>query len=439
MSGWSKDKELIYSFFFEDSTEFILAVTVYMPILLLLAVLTITQSKNYRTIAGFGFLYGVAFWTISYNFTPIARLAFSRVNGFSPTPNGLSDWWFIPDLVWCRNASGCSRYGETTVYGNGWKVFSPLANDRVALILGGLMAGYVCYSIGKFSHRMKIPAATLMVFLCPSMVFSLERGQSDIFLIGLIFIFLSFKRVNSAIRVLVAILLLAMKPFFVVVFLRDRPKFLRILFLTPLFLLAYLWSMNFSFAQIRQARDFTFSFPKSTIGIDQLPSLVIQLIGKKFHINETVWQGAASFNLALIIGLMLFTVTYLSTLKYSFLHLQALKLDSIGVWERNVILIFASLYLLIYLSGSEVTYKAWVAFPVLILSLRRFIEMKERAKPSLLIFMSFILFGGFAIDIWSLRSIGTFVLAIYCAQIVTYFYRDSQQKFTLTAEELGSN
>jgi len=424
LSTWSTHKGLL-SYFFEDNSEFILAVTVYLPILLLLATLTTSSKQGHLTIGALGFLFGVASWFISYNFTSSARTIFSQLNGFYPMSTGLGDWWSIPDIVGCRDNTGCARSGGTNGYGIGWRILSPLANDKIALILGGVMAGYVCYGIAKYAYQMNIQSASLMVFLSPSMIFSLERGQSDIFLVGLIFIFLSFKKVNAVTSALVTMALLAMKPFFVVAFLRDKPKALRILLLAPIFLLTYLFSMNFSFVDIQNARNSTLYWPKSQFGVDQLPSLFIQFFDKKYHVNEIYWQGATSFRLSLVVGLIVFALVYAASLKRSLRHLNVLNLDSLELPERNLILIFSSLYLLMYLSGSEVAYKTWVAFPILILSLRRFLELKKRAKPSVIVFMSLILFGGFAIHIWTLRSIGTFMLAIYCAHVVTYFYKDS--------------
>ena len=423
-STWSKDRALL-SYFFEDNSEFILALTVYIPIILLLSVLAVSGEKKYRIVSIFGFLYGTVFWFISYNFTSGARTIFSQLNGFYPMSKGLADWMNIPLLVRCRASTGCIYPGIPNGYGNGWRLLSPLASDGVAVILGGLMTGYVCYAVGRFSERLGVPIVGLMLFLSPSMVFSIERGQPDIFLVGLILIFLRIKKVRTAANVLIAMALLSMKPFFVTVFLRDRPKVSRILLFSPLFLFTYFFSMNFDFKDVQNVRVATIYWPKSQFGIDQLPSLAIQLFDKKYHVNEQYWQGGTSFGLALMIGLIFFVVVYLISTKSALLRLKELGLDSLGVYERNVILVFSSLYLLIYLSGSEVAYKTWVVFPVLIISLRRFLELKERAKPSFIIFMSLILFGGFAVDIWTLRSIGTFILAIYCAHIVSYFYKDT--------------
>jgi hypothetical protein len=427
-SSRSRDKGLL-SNFFENNTEFALAVTAYLPIILLIATLTTVDKVRFKTISVIGFLYGTAFWFMSYNFTANARAVFSQLSGFAAMPSGLADWWTIPDLIGCRNSSGCDRFGRPKIYGNGWKLFALLGNDRIALILGGLMAGYVCYCIGKFSHGMRVPAAALMVFLSPSMVFSLERGQSDIFLVGIIFIFLRIKRINktidSAINVLFTMLLVSIKPFFVVAYLKSRPSLARILLFTPLFMFTYLFSMSFRLADIRYGRIYTVYPPKYQIGIDQIPSMVIQMLNKKFQVNPEVWKGVESFKYSLIVGLIIFTCVYFSSIKYSMRHLKVLKLETLDISDRNIVLVFSSLYLLVYLSGSQVAYKAWVVFPVLFLSLGRFLELKEKAKPSVIIFMSLILFGGFAIDIWVLRAIGGFVLAIYCAHIISYFYRDS--------------
>jgi hypothetical protein len=429
-ASWSRHRELLTNFF-EDKTEFMLAVTAYIPVIVLIAMLTMASRKNFKIVSVLGFIYGAGFWFMSYNFTVGARAIFSQFSGFAAMPSGLADWWTIPDLVACKLPTDCDRLGRPPIYGHGWKLLVPLANDRVALILGGLMAGFVCYSIGKFSHGLKVPAAALMVFLSPSMIFSLERGQSDIFVVGLILIFLSIKKVNSVVQVLVTMFLVSLKPFYVVAYLRSKPKISRILLFAPLFLLTYLVSMNFKFAEIKYARVATVYPPKYQIGVDQIPSMAIQLFDKKFQVDPLVWKGAESFKYSLIAGLILFALVYFSSIKYSLRHLNVLSLDSLELSERNIVLVFSSLYLLVYLSGSQVAYKAWVVFPVLILSLSRFLQLKERANPAVIVFLSLILFGGFAIDIWALRAIGGFVLAVYCAQIVSYFYRESLPLFKI--------
>ena len=116
VSTWSQHRELL-SYFFEDNSEFILALTVYLPIIVLFSMLAINAEKKYRIVSVFGFLYGTAFWFISYNFTDSARTIFSQLNGFYPMPNGLADWWGIPLLVKCRAERGCIYPGLSNGYG----------------------------------------------------------------------------------------------------------------------------------------------------------------------------------------------------------------------------------------------------------------------------------------------------------------------------------
>jgi hypothetical protein len=423
-SKWTRQRELLTNFF-EDDTEFMLAIVVYIPLILLIGMLANSNLMNSKVISISGFIFGASFWLISYNFTTGGRAIFSQLNGFSAMPTGLADWWTIPDLVDCKIPTDCDRLGRPPIYGHGWKLLLPLANDRISLVLGAAMAGFVCYSIGKLAHNFGVPIVAIMFYLSPSLIFSLERGQSDIFVVGLIFIFLNYQKSGKTLNAIVAMFLVTLKPFFVVAFLKNRPSFSKIFILAPIFIMCYLFSIGFNLSNVKYARLATIYPPEYQIGIDQIPSLIIQIIDPKYQINPTIWKGIDSYKLSLIVGITLFMVISAIAIRKYAMRINFLKLSQLSKFQENNLLVFSALYLIVYLSGSQVAYKSWVVVPIIIFTLSRFLDLDQPAEPSKIIFLTLIMFGGFAIDIWILRSIGGFLVAVYCVMIVAYFYRDN--------------
>ncbi len=421
---WTRQRELL-SNFFEVDTEFMLAVIAYIPLILLIAILANSNSINSKVISITGFVYGASFWLISYNFTTGGRAIFSQLNGFAAMPTGLADWWTIPDLVGCKISTDCDRLGRPPIYGHGWKLLAPLANDRVSLILGAAMAGYVCYSVGKLAQSFNVPNVAIMFYISPSLIFSLERGQSDIFVVGLIFLFLNYQKSGKILNAVVAMFFVTLKPFFVVAFLKNRPPIRRVFYLTPLFIICYLLSINFNLSNVKYARLATIYPPKYQMGIDQIPSLFFQMSDPKYLINAINWKGVDSYKLSLIAGLLIFMVVSMISVRIYSKKINFLRLDQLSKFQENCLTVFAALYLIVYLSGSQVAYKSWVVIPVIIFTLSRFLNLEQHAEPNKIIFLTLIMFGGFAVDIWILRSIGGFLLGVYCAMLLAYFYREA--------------
>ena len=423
-STWTRQRELL-SNFFENDTKFMLAVIAYLPLILLIGMLTSSNLMNVKIISISGFIFGACFWLISYNFTSGGRAIFSQLNGFSAMPTGLADWWTIPDLVDCKIPTDCDRLGRPPIYGHGWKLLLPLANDKISLILGAIMAGFVCYSLGKLAHNFGVPIVAVMFYLSPSLIFSIERGQSDLFVIGLILIFLSYQRSTKALNAIVAMFLVTLKPFFVVAFLKNRPSFKWIFALTPIFMLCYLISIRFNLSNVKFARLATIYPPEYQIGIDQIPSLIVQMLDPRYQIDPTIWRGVDSYKLSMTVGIALFMVISVFTIRRYSTRINVLRLEQLTKFQENNLIVFSALYLIVYLSGSQVAYKSWVATPIIIFTLSRFIDLDQPAEPSKIIFLTLVMFGGFAIDIWILRSIGGFLLGVYCALILSYLYRES--------------
>lgn len=416
-ASWTRKREL-FSLFFFDQTFFYLAVIAVLPVIILVS---IRRNSDYRDQDGskvMSFLFGFVFWIVSYSQTGGSRTIFSQANGFAAMPSGLADWWTIPDLVRCPNNTDCDRLGRPPIYGHGWKLLVPLGNDRIALLFGALAAGFVCYSIASFFAKYDATFPSYVILLSPSFIFSLERGQSDLFAIAIIFVFMSLKNSNKVINFIFSLFMVSLKPFFAPVFFKQKTKFRNLILLAPIFLMTYFLSMSFNISNIVYARNATLYPPNYQIGIDQIPSIFVQLLKSEYMQNPLVWKGAESFKASMAIGLVAYFVLLCFTRKNYEKLMQQTFFEASRKIGNQTILVFSSIYLLIYLSGSQVYYKAWISFPILVILISE-LKMRENYRsPLYLLLVSFCFFGGIGVNIWPLRSIGTLILAIIAGHLV---------------------
>jgi hypothetical protein len=417
-SSWTRKRDL-FAVFFGDQTNFFLGVIAIIPVVLVAGFIKLDWHGNTDAkIPWIGFIYGFGVWTISYMQTAGSRAIFSQANGFASMPSGLADWWTIPDLVNCRDSTDCDRLGRPAIYGHGWKALFLLGNNRIALLAGALAAGYVCYSIIKYSNKMSITSSALIVLISPSMVFSLERGQSDIFAIALVMLIINSKFQNKTLIFLLSLFMTSLKPFFAPLYLKVKPKLLHIILLSPIYLFVYFLSMSFSFTNISIARNATLYPPNYQIGVDQLPSLFIQLTNSSYMIEPSIWKGAQSFKSSLIFGLVLYFVILAVSRKMFILHFQTHFQEAGKQLENQLVQIFSGIFLLIFLSGSQVYYKAWISFPILFVLLKKLLEEEDNFSPWLGVLTAISLLGTIGINIWPIRTIGTFFVALLAGHVL---------------------
>jgi hypothetical protein len=428
-SNWSSKKILLANFF-GDSTVFTLALVAFIPCIFGILFLSRTWAFGGSIYyPRFCALYGVFFWFLSYGQTAGSRAIFSQANGFAAMPSGLADWWTIPNLIRCKNASGCDPLGRLQIYGHGWKLLFFLGNDRVALALGAMSAGYVCFSLAKFSQNIGLPTSSLLVLLSPSLYFIFDRGNSTLFIVACIFFIIKHVRKSPLATFLISALLVSLKPFFAPFMLKDRPKLIWIVVSSPIILLSYLWSMKFDFHMINISRTAILYPPNYEIGVDQIPSIFVQYFQKKFMISPSDWHGSQSFKTSMVIGLLTFLIVLILSMKLPKLNsIINMKFNYNGDYVSNIVLIFSAIYLLTYLSGSQCYYNSWISFPIVAIMLHHYFGNEAKVSISSTIIMSLVLFGGMGINIWILRSLGSFLLADVCGVFILNSYFKTKRK-----------
>jgi hypothetical protein len=176
--------------------------------------------------------------------------------------------------------------------------------------------------------------------------------------------------------------------------------------------------MSFSLTNISIARNATLYPPNYQIGVDQLPSLFIQLTNSSYMIEPSIWKGAQSFKSSLIFGLVLYFVILAVSRKMFILHFQTHFQEAGKQLENQLVQIFSGIFLLIFLSGSQVYYKAWISFPILFVLLKKLLEEEDNFSPWLGVLTAISLLGTIGINIWPIRTIGTFFVALLAGHVL---------------------
>lgn len=338
---------------------------------------------------------------------------FFRFNAINPH---LADWIFIPAYIACPDDSGCDPLGRSPAYGVGWKLLFLLSNLNFSIFLLAVTTGFVCAQIYKYAavHGHALLGSAIIV--SPSFLFAVERGNSDLFVVGLILVALSLSMKSKVFNLAFSIFMVTLKPFFAGIYMSRRHKLKGILLILPIFATALLASYKFDFLRIQESRKATLFSPYSVFGVDQIPALFIQ----QDTVASVRWSPSYDlFRLSFLSGVISF-IFLLAILVYC--QYPGITIRSLGqnVEEKadRLTVVFSAVYLLTYLSGSQVWYKTWFAFPILFLIIKKYNQSPEdgslwKAIPDMLMILSI-----FGISIWSLRSLGTLFLALYCAQIV---------------------
>jgi hypothetical protein len=333
------------------------------------------------------------------------------------TPH-LADWVFIPSFVGCNDGTGCDPLGRFPAYGLGWKFLLPLANLNLSIFILAFSTSYLCFQIYKLAQHLSYPLIGTALIISPSFVFSLERGNSDLFLAGVVILGIQLTKSRIQTNVFIASFLGALKPFFVAFILREKVKKVH-LAVSVLFIgFIVLWSYGFDFSRIRDSRLATLYAPYVEFGIDQLPSIFIQSIFNKtnewspdyFYFQKSLLAGVFFFFLGAVI------------LKLIGISSQAgvfnLNFDFKSEKNKSLVLIFSMLYLLSYLSGSQVWYKTWFSFPLLFLIVHKYQSGTTRVKFFTAVLDVLMVLSVFGISIWSVRTVGTLLLALYALSLI---------------------
>jgi hypothetical protein len=406
-----KEQQLV-SAYFENNDSLFFASMSFIPVLGILLI-GFEGQRFFRpaivaVIASFGVV-------ISYLSTYEMRVTFSKLYGISPMPIGLGDWMFIPSFINCEDASGCDPLNRIAAYGSSWKFLFPLANEFLSVLILAAAVFYIMYEVGRFAFYLKLPFLQVMLFLSPSFLFSLERGNSDLFLFALILLGIRFISKFPYIDIVYGIFLSTFKPFFIGYIFKRMPR-KRVLFLSiPIFIFFYLWSMKLDATLIRSVRSALLYPPVYQIGVDQIPSYFLQQYLSIKNNANAAWNGSLElFYPSLVLGGLSLLFVTLLLLRYFPTKSVVEEINSLPERFAQLTWVTMAVFLIVFLSGSQVSYKSWMAYPIIFVYIKMVITssvLKDRLPTSI---GALLVFGGLGINIWTLRNLGAFVLAALC-------------------------
>jgi hypothetical protein len=414
-----KDQQILNAYFESTDSIFFASIT-FIPVLAILLIGYQSQSFVRPSImAGLASL-GVL---VSYFSSSEIRATFSKLYGIYIMPIGLGDWMFIPSYIRCDDASGCDPLNRVAGYGSSWKILYPLSNELLSVFVLAVVVFYIMYEVGKFAIHLKLPFLQVLLFFSPSFLFAVERGNADLFIFGLLLLGIRIIRKFPFLDLIYAIFLSTFKPFFIGYILKRMPSIKMLFFITPIFGLAYFWSMNLDMNLIRSMRIATLYSPSNQIGADQLPSYFLQQFVSIKNNTNSPWDGSLQyFYVSLLIGIfILFLVTFI-LLKYFSVRSLVEQINSLPEKFEELTWVTMGIFLIVFLSGSQVSYKSWMAYPILFVCLKMAIDRDSSET----IFSSFIaallVFGCLGVNLWVLRNLGTLVLAALCLASFAQFY-----------------
>lgn len=353
-----------------------------------------------------------AIWFGCLYISKALRVNFSRFIGFPAAEESFIDLRTIPSFIQCPNATGCDPYGRITGYGNGFKLLFPLQSWTLTLVISLLSALYIIHHFSKLTINNK--NFLFLMAISPSWIFVLERGNSTLIVMAFVVFVGGLSLKNEHTKAFLYLLLGSMKPFFFGALLGL--KNLKILVITlPLSVLVYFVSLNFDFSIIKQARVSTIYYPSSQFGIDQLPAFFFQMISGRINQKVQPWEGSSIFIICQLLGLASLILTIFLFVKFEPELVQRTTRDASLLSDLSISC--TGIYLVFYLSGSQVSYSAWIAFPFLcFMASHVFINNTKVFQIILLIYAVFATVG---INNWFARSIGNQIIASF-ASIALY-------------------
>ena len=411
---------LLVKSYFGTFEEVIFASVSFIPVITSLYI-----AKLYKKPLPVGLFAGFAGVGIilSYLSSLEMRELFSRLYGIYLVQVGLADWLFIPNFVGCQDPSGCDPLGRVPGYGLTWKVLLFLSNETFSVFVLAVAALYVIIEVGRFSNILGFPFLQLTILVSPSFLFAIERGNSDILLFALIILGTRLSGKYRGLDLSMAFILTTLKPFFFGYIFKQMPSKRILMMSIPIFFTCYFWSMNSSLQLIKSVRVSTLYPPFNQIGAEQLPSFLIQFLLTGMKKQNLPWDsGIEIFYVSLIAGLFLTILIGLITLRYFDVNDLLFEISKLPSRYSRLTWVSMGVYLLVFLSGSQVSYKSWMVFPLMFISLKSAIKNGKSYGKMNLIFVSLLIFGCLGINFWLLRTMGTLFLAGLCLALFSCHY-----------------
>jgi hypothetical protein len=394
------------------------------------------SKKNHNLMA----ILAVLLWLFFYFANLNSREIFYNYFGIPPMLSGLSDFTVITDLLNCGNQSGCDRFGRPQAYGSGWNYLFFLGYEDFSIIIGGIALYYLTYKISEYLEKFSNNKFSIFIILSPSYLFAIERGNTDIMISASIFFVMSLITKNKAksdklIKVFVflfSVFLASLKfMFFPVIFFAKYRNLTLLLLLGSLFFVT-IWSYRFDFQYISYIKNYQTYFPVSTFGVDQMPKFfVYSALNLDYRILE-VWQNPTYSRMSQIIGIAFMMAIYI-LLKPNIE--KFLKNNYSNYLNDPIFIVFLTIYFVTYIFGTQVNYKLFLLFPLLIL-VESYICSKSKKNIIGINIIVFTIIGIFGLNIWMLRSIGTFVIGVLTLGVlVSYVYTQSERLISRGAQK----
>jgi hypothetical protein len=318
-----------------------------------------------------------------------------------------ADWLAIFDFLHCRDGFGnitCDRFGRPWIYGSGFRAFSIFETESRFILFGLILALVtiilLVYFILPFSNRL----ITIAVAISPSFLFSFDRMNSSFIFLGVCaFLFLPYfdsSRKRQFYSIFLSTSLNIFKPLFILAGLRKTHRgYLNLMIFSVSISIAY-FSMG-GLKNLEVARNATW--------YDQHSQFGAQILGRMF-------LSGHGERIQTLLGILILLVFTLLTLKKnsSIFYAQS----PLAPRLQNLCSSTASVYLIGYVSGSQVIYLSLTGI-FLPIFLYRFIKGSSLYNELLL---TFAFLGSLGLGFSFFKIFASAILAMIALQWLIFIF-----------------
>ena len=412
--AFSKQKYIVSAYFEPQIPIYTLVLLFFVPLFLICAGKIKVSLISIYVIT-------VLIWCACLLFSKETRVYFSQFIGFPVAEDSFMDLRTIPSFIQCSNSTGCDPFGRVTGYGNGFKLLFPLQSWNLTLFVSLISALFIVYHFSKLTMHHK--SLMILMAISPSWIFILERGNSTLIVMSLVVLVGGLSLKTELSKALSYLLLGAMKPFFFGALLGIK-NFKTFMFSGFLSIFVYFASLNFDFNTIKESRIATIYYPSSQIGVDQLPAFIIQMITARINQEVQPWDGSSIFIVSQLLGLACLIITICLLVKCAPQLVRRTIRSANSLSDLSISC--TGIYLVFYLSGSQVSYSAWISFPFLCFIATH--VLTSRVKVSEIILLCYSAFATIGINNWFARSIGNQILAGFVLIAFYSIFKERLQK-----------
>jgi hypothetical protein len=401
--------DVTFSFYgpFQDSYYSIF----FQTILILFATYSLWRPRTLELRNSYIFLLSSTIFLVGLLFTYIDHQLIRTGFNVSRMKSAFADWLAVFDYLHCREGFGnitCDRFGRPWMYGSGFRLFSVFKSEDAFILLGLVLTfitiALVIYYILTVSNSLVVIA----IGLSPSFLFAIDRMNSSFIFLGVCCLialpFFDLGKKRRAFSSLIGISLNLFKPLFVLSGLRiGFNKFINVMIVASSGLLAYISIGGFKNLEI--ARNATWYDQHSQFGAQFLGMLFLSGFSEKT-------QSALGI-------FILIALTFLTLKKNSSIFLTQSQL---APQFQNLCTATASVYLIGYVSGSQVIYLSLTGIFLPIFLYNAFQVRNDYIK----LFLTFGFLGSLGLGFSFFRIFASTCLAVLVFQwLIFVFLKES--------------